>query len=75
MSWRSSCRAVSALTGRRCCLLDKHPGAHVHGRTVFTAVALTDEDVRRAKQRFADFVTKRAFDVLDNPAVNGDEHV
>lgn len=69
--WRTSCRAVNANTGRQCCLLHGHDGAHVHGRTAFTAVALSDDDVRRARTRLDEAATSRNFNPLHGASITG----
>lgn len=60
--WRGNCRAISAATGRRCALLDGHDGSHRHGSTAFVAIALTDDDVARARARLDAAATARRFD-------------
>lgn len=68
---RTSCKAVNAATGRQCCLLHGHDGAHVHGRTAFSAVALTDDDVWRARARLDAVATARNFNPLHNASITG----
>ena len=69
--WRGNCQAVNAATGRRCGLLHGHEGNHVHGRTAFTAIALTDEDVARARARLDERAQRRGFNPFSNPAAGG----
>lgn len=69
--WRTSCKAVNAATGRQCCLLHGHDGNHVHGRTAFSSVALTDDDVWRARARLDAIATARHFNPLHNASITG----
>jgi hypothetical protein len=53
-------------TGRRCCLLDGHPGLHRHGRTEFLRVAVDDEEIARARQRLNHAAATRLGTYLEN---------
>lgn len=75
MSWTAACRAVSILTGRRCNLLDGHEGAHIHGRTAFWMVAVSEEDALRARARLDEVATSRKDNPLLNPVSGGVAHV
>lgn len=62
--WRGPCKAVNAATGRQCGLLHGHPGAHRHGSTPFVTVAITDDDITRARARMDAAAQRRTTDPL-----------